>query len=108
MTSNCLPPLAGSAQTCEHVQAWADNLLLTGRKGGLPLDRRRDGSQESCTTIALHALQQELGMPRKPQGERCNARTTAPSFHAGHFGYGRAQFLDVKSIEVPQWPAAGN
>lgn len=52
------------------MQAWADNLLLTARKVAAAPERRRDGSQESCTTAALHALQQELGMARKAQGER--------------------------------------
>ena len=47
------------------MQAWADNLLLTARKMGAPVDRRRDGSQESCTTAALHHLQQELGMAQQ-------------------------------------------
>ena len=69
MSSKCSSPVACAAQVCKHVQAWADNLLLTARKGGAPVDRRRDGSQDSCTTIALHALQQELGMPHKLQGE---------------------------------------
>ena len=47
------------------MQAWADNLLLTARKVNPPVDRRRDGSQESCTCTALHNLQQELGMAHK-------------------------------------------
>ena len=47
------------------MQAWADNLLLTARKLGAPADRRRDGSQESCASAALHSLQQELGIARQ-------------------------------------------
>ena len=51
------------------MQAWADNLLLTAHKAYAQLDRRRDGSQESCTTTGLHMLQQELGMSRQSAGE---------------------------------------
>ena len=64
-------------QSCQsehawHLQAWADNLLLTARKVGAPQDRRRDGSQESCDSTALHNLQQELGMARQAaQGGCC-------------------------------------
>ena len=47
------------------LQAWADNLLLTARKVGASLDRRRDGSQDSCTSTVLHNLQQELGMAQQ-------------------------------------------
>ncbi|CAK0779899.1 hypothetical protein CVIRNUC_004883 [Coccomyxa viridis] len=97
--------LVRTASTLQHspldhdTQAWADNLLLTGRKGGLPLDRRRDGSQESCTTIALHALQQELGMPRKPQDAGSEATQAQRAVHALEYRFGSRQPLgfSVKS-----------
>ncbi len=75
------------------MQAWADNLLLTARKAGALQDRRRDGSQESCTSTALPLLQQELGMGCRSAGKtpgpcsltscdccgvRCEARFLAP------------------------------
>lgn len=77
------------AEALWRLQAWADNLLLTARKLGAPLDRRRDGSQESCTSAALHNLQQELGMARQAaQGESSLAscpcgRVSPLSSHSG-------------------------
>ncbi|CAL5221866.1 g4128 [Coccomyxa viridis] len=114
--------LVRTAGTMHHppldhdTQAWADNLLLTARKVGAPLDRRRDGSQESCTSTALHNLQQELGMARQAaQDAEKAAGKGGPAVHALEYRFGSRQPLgftmkseaNIASVTGPVGPGEG-